>query len=93
MIIFKKELSYTERKRHWINVPRECLSDLPHQGEVFKINVGQRQINVKVDKCERLLGLGNLVFDDLNLEKPNSTAVLEKTPKGEYVLTNTSEKA
>jgi hypothetical protein len=86
MLIFEKELTQSERERHWIRVPVNSLSNLPSLGEVFKIKVKSGTVNAKIDRYYRLLGIGLRAFDDLSLDKTGSVAVLEKTTKEEFVL-------
>ena len=56
----------------------------PPHGTYFKINIGKKEINAKVDQFNRIY-VGSNVRDLLNFET-NRTAVLTKNPNGTYSL-------
>lgn len=85
MKVFEKELSATERARHWVKVPSFSRDCFPPAHQQFHIKVGSRRRKVTIDSFNRLLGLGSIVFQDLSLDESGASVVIEKIMrKGSY---------
>jgi len=86
MKIFEKKLAPSERARHWVIVPTADRESFPPNGEPFQIKVGSIRVNATIDSCNRILGLGWPVFNELGLDNPGTIVVLEKTSQEGYIL-------
>jgi len=84
-LILKKQLSVSERDRHWIHA-RTVKNKLPPTGEKFKLLKNNKSIETYLDKYGRIR-IGSDGFRKFNIPKERSTICLYETENHrEYIL-------
>jgi hypothetical protein len=84
--IFRKRLTASEKERHWIIVPVEFRRNFPSCNIEFNVRIRKASASTYIDSYNRLR-LGSRIFNELELDSPNTVIIVEKEPsKKEYVL-------
>ena len=81
MKLVRKLLSETERKRHFLVLPKEVKT--LHRDGHLTIQFGDSETTTKLDAYNRLR-LNESVFKSLGLDEPGSILILEEVKVGTY---------
>lgn len=81
-ISYRRKLRPTEAKRHYITISKEYRDVFPPSGEIFKIIVNNENIDVTIDKSNRIWAA--LFWDRLPHFEEGDTIVFSKNPDDSF---------
>lgn len=84
-VILEKNLSVSERERHWVTIPAASRNHFPAHDIVFRIKIGNFRATTYIDRYNRLR-LGARLFDKIDLEELGYLVVIKKNPEGMYFV-------
>lgn len=83
-MVYKRELSPTEARRHFVYVDGKHREIFPHPGERFNVVVGSQKIEVAIDKQWRIWAA--MFWDKLPHFEGGNVVVLSKQRNGSFTV-------
>jgi len=81
---YKRKLSRTEAKRHYVYIEKKFADLFPPSGEVFKILVGKERLEVLIDRQQRIWAA--MFRDSLPHFNEGDTVIFSKKQDGSYAV-------
>jgi len=86
--ILTKILTASEKERHYVVVPAKYRHLFPASEHTFKVKIKGKIFETYIDKYNRLR-LGSRIFNELDLDSPNTAVCIIKCDPSLYIIKRT----